>query len=87
MISVIVEAIAIAPAVLSPWGHAGPETTLGWISVTLNLPGMFVVGLFHQVLSAEVSTVLFFSAVFAVQTLLLGYLVFVVVRWKKVRRG
>jgi hypothetical protein len=87
VISVILEAIAIAPAVLSPWGHAGPDTTLGWISILLNLPGMVLVGLFQRLLSANESVVLFLAAVFVVQIILLSYLVFVVIRWKKLRRG
>ena len=87
VISCLIETIAIAPGVVSPWGHAGPETTLGWLSVLFNLPGMFLVGL-TQVFSTEYDPVVrMVAAVFVVQTLLLSYPVFLLVRWRKVRRG
>ncbi|HEV7398542.1 MAG TPA: hypothetical protein VGN86_18660 [Pyrinomonadaceae bacterium] len=87
MTSAIIEAVAIAPGVLSPWGHAGPETTLGWFSVLFNLPGMFLVGLFHVSALDDESVIPMVAAVFVVQTLMLSYPAFVFVRWRKVRRS
>jgi hypothetical protein len=40
----VLETIAIAPAVLSPWGHAGPEWPLAWLSVLVNAPGHYYSG-------------------------------------------
>lgn len=84
VISAISETIAIAPAILSPWDHAGPETTLGWLSVLFNLPGIFLVGLFHA-FSDDEPMVIMVAAVFTIQTIMLSYFVFVLVRWRKVR--
>lgn len=78
-----IEAIAIAPAVFSTWGHAGPESFLGWLSILLNLPGMYLLRLLGVFKSGNASFTLIFASIFLVQTVMISYLVFVYLRWKK----
>ena len=80
IIGATIEGIAIAPAAISPWGHAGPEWLLGWVSILLNLPGIFVVRLLR---SGDESFAVIIAAVFIVQTVILSYLAFVYLRWRK----
>jgi hypothetical protein len=83
----VLEAIAIAPAVLSPWGHAGPESLWGWLGLLLNAPGLFVIWLLRT-LSSSKETVSVMSAVtyvYLIQTLIFSYTAFVWLRWKKRR--
>jgi hypothetical protein len=82
----MIEAVVIAPAVLSPWGHGGPEWLLGWLSVLLNLPGLlFAFLLLRNFRSNDGSFTVFFAAVFVVQTIIISYLLFVYLRWKKLK--
>ena len=82
IVGAIIEGVAIAPAAIAPWGHAGPESLLGWLSILLNLPGIFVVRLFRS--GGESFTVIF-TAVFIVQTIIISYFVFVYLRWRKLK--
>jgi hypothetical protein len=81
----VLEAVAIAPAILSPWGHAGPESIWGWLGLLLNVPGLFVIWLI-RVLSGSTESVSVVSAVgyvYLIQTLIFSYILFVLLRWKK----
>lgn len=84
-IGAVIEAIGILPAALSPWGHAGPESTLGWISVAVNLPGLLALQLIPGSFGTGLSNALSIGGLFIFQTLLLGYLVFVYLRWKALK--
>jgi hypothetical protein len=85
----VIEAIAIAPAVLSPWGHAGPEWLLAWPSVFVNLPGGFLLGLLKTAagINAKESDAGLAAEVYLIQTLIISYLAFLWLRWKKRRAG
>ena len=85
----IVEAIAIAPAVLSPWGHAGPKWLIAWPSVLFNIPGGLLVGLLKEAAGVKVeeSVAAFVVAVYLIQTLIISYIAFVCLRWKKRKAG
>jgi hypothetical protein len=86
-IGAVIEAVAIAPAFISPWGHAGPESTLGLLSVFANSPGGAVV-IFLRTLAGKdtgESLRLLIAEVYLVQALLIGYIAFVWLRWKKLR--
>src|SRR5205807_4207699 len=80
----VVEAIAIAPAVLSPWGHAGPEWLLAWPSVFVNLPGGFLVRLLKTGagIGAKESDTALAVQVYLIQTLIISYITFLWLRWK-----
>lgn len=81
------EILAILPAILSPWGHAGPETLWGWLGVLLNLPGIFVVGAIATA-TGSLDTMSGWGpivSVFVVQVVLFSYVAFVWLRWKKRR--
>ena len=81
------EAAAIAPAILSPWGHAGPESMWGWLGLMLNAPGLFVIWLLRSLNGSTetVSAVSGFAYVYAIQTVIFSYVAFVWLRWKKRR--
>jgi ABC-type sugar transport system permease subunit len=82
------EAVAIAPAIFSSWGHAGPESLWGWSGLLLNTPGLFVIWLLRTA-SGSKETVSVGSAiayVYLIQTLIFGYIAFVWLRRKKRRR-
>ena len=84
----ILEALAIAPAILSPWGHAGPESLWGWLGLVLNLPALFVIWLLRT-LTGSRETISVGGAivyVYLIQTLIFSYSVFVCFRWKKRRK-
>lgn len=85
LIGAILEVAAIAPAVLSTWGHAGPESLWGWLGLLLNAPGLFVMWLVRTVSGSRetVSVVSTVAYVYLIQTLIFGYIVFVWLRWKK----
>jgi hypothetical protein len=83
IIGVTIEAIALVPAVLSTWGHAGPESWLGWLGVLLNLPGMLVVRPLRDFGVVGDSFAAIFTAVFIAQAVMLSYIVFVYLRRKK----
>jgi len=85
LVGSVLEAAAIMPAILSPWGHAGPESLWGWLGLVLNVPGLFVIW-FVRMLSGSKETIGVGSAVayvYLIQTLILSYAVFVRLRWKK----
>ena len=71
----------MAPGVLSSWGHAGPDTTLGWLSLLFNFPGMLLAALLSGFTLFDGPTILSVAVVFALQTLIISYLVFVYLRW------
>jgi hypothetical protein len=85
LIGAVVEAVAIAPSLLSPWGHAGPESMPGLLSVLANAPGGALV-IFPRTLlgmDAQEPVASLVAEIFLVQTLLIGYVAFVWLRWKK----
>jgi hypothetical protein len=80
-IGALIESVLIAPAALLPWGHAGPETTLGWLGVIANAPGLFVSS---RLVVAEtdlaISTLLLLT--FVIQAALIGGLLYAWQRWR-----
>ena len=89
MIGAVVESVLIAPAVLSPWGHAGPESIPGFVGVFLNAPGGALV-IFLRTLAGPdngESTAALVVQIYVVQTLLIGYIAFVWLRWKQRRKA
>jgi hypothetical protein len=87
MFGAVLEAVTLAPAVLSPWGHAGPESIWGWFGLLLNAPGLFVIWLL-RIISGSTETVSIAGAiayVYLIQTLIFSYIAFVWLRWKKRR--
>ena len=85
LFAAIVEAVAIAPALMSSWGHAGPESLLGWLSVLVNLPGLYLGGLLGAGRFAGESVVALVITVYLIQTLAISYIAFVWLRWRKRR--
>jgi hypothetical protein len=86
-VGAVVETVAIAPAILSPWGHAGPEAPWGWLGLVLNVPGLFVIKLLRMA-SGSKETVPIASAVvqvYVIQALIFSYIAFVLLRWKQRR--
>ena len=81
------EAVAIAPAVLSPWGHAGPESLWGWLGLLLNAPGLLVISLVRAVSGSTESVPIADAIVYtySIQALIFGYVAFVWLRRKKLR--
>ena len=82
-------AIAAAPAVLSRWGHAGPESLWGWLGLLLNVPGLLVMWLLITLTGSRESdsVVNTLVGVYLIQALIFGYLTFVWLRRKKRRAG
>jgi hypothetical protein len=80
-IAAVIEAMLIAPAWLLPWGHAGPETTVGWLSLLLNAPGFFVSS---SLITAETdfTDTAVMLLTFVIQTALIGGLVYL---WQRRR--
>jgi ABC-type sugar transport system permease subunit len=81
----VLEAAAIAPVILSPWGHAGPESLAGWLGLLLNVPGLLVIWLI-RIMTGSRESISMGSAiayVYSIQALILSYAVFVRLRWKK----
>lgn len=89
LIGAVVEAVALAPAVLSPWGHAGPEWLLAWPSVFFNAPGGLLLGFLRTAAGVRenVSTPALVAELYLIQTLLVSYVAFVWLRWKKRKAG
>ena len=85
----VVEAIAIAPAVLSPWGHAGPEWLVAWPSVFFNMPGGFLLMSLKAAAGVkdQESIAALVTEIYLIQTLIISYIAFVWLRWKKRRAG
>lgn len=85
MFGVLSESIFLAPAVLSPWRHAGPESLWGWLGLLLNAPGLFVIWLLRSISGSteDVSIVDAIVYTYLAQTLILSYIAFVWLRWKK----
>ena len=83
----ILEGVVIAPAVLSPWGHAGPESIWGWIGLLLNVPGLIVIWFLRIVTGRNeaISVVSGVVYVYMIQTLIFSYIAFVWLRRKKRR--
>lgn len=83
-IGAIVEAVAIAPAVLSPWGHAGPESFWGWLGLLVNAPGLFVVWLLRTIsgTTESIGVIWGIACVYLIQTLLFSYVAFLGLRRK-----
>ena len=84
----VLEAAMIAPAVLSTWGHAGPESLWGWLGLLLNVPGLFVLYV-ARIFSGSQESVSVTSAVvyvYLIQTTILTYPAFVFLRIKKRKR-
>lgn len=79
-------AAALLPAILSPWGHAGPESIWGWLAILLNLPGACVIWMIRAASGGFQSTTSVEGTLFSlyvIQTLIFGYIVFVRMRLKK----
>jgi hypothetical protein len=87
LIGASIEAVLIAPALLSPWGHAGPGGLLGWLSVFANLPGGYLFGVISGLIGYKAvdSLVVPVTGVYIIQTFLIAYPTFVWLRWKKRR--
>ncbi|MFS8084928.1 MAG: hypothetical protein ACMG6H_04810 [Acidobacteriota bacterium] len=87
LVGAVMETVAIAPAVFSPWGHAGPESLWGWFGLLLNVPGLFVVKLLRMVIQSKgsVSVATAIAEVFVIQTLSFSYIAFVWLRGKQQR--
>ena len=85
----VAEAVAIAPALLSPWGHAGPEGLLAWASVFFHLPSGFLLNILKTAagFKAEESLPAVVAELYLMQTLIIGYVAFVWLRWKKLKAG
>ena len=85
LIGAALEAAAIAPALLSPWGHAGPDSPWGWLGLLLNVPGLLVMWLLRTTSgNRETFSIIGIVAyVYSIQTLMFAYLAFVWLRWKK----
>lgn len=86
IIGILLETILLAPALIAPWGHAGPETLPGLLSFLLNLPG-FVVLMKLTSDQGFSTTNRDFLFVFVIQTLIISYFVFVMLRWRKLIKG
>lgn len=86
LIGAVFEGLVIAPALLSPWGHAGPKSSLGMLSLVLNLPGISVYEWSLEIFKGgqvNESVYAIVSSVYLVQTLLFAYPIFVWLRWRK----
>lgn len=81
------EAVAIAPAVLSPWGHAGPESPWGWLGLLLNAPGLVVISLMRGISGSTESVPIAKAIVYtySIQALIFSYVAFVWLRRNKLR--
>lgn len=81
----VVEAVAIAPAIFSPWGHAGPEGLLAWLSVFFHLPAGYLLGFVKTAagVKAEESVPAVVAQLYLIQTLIISYVAFVWLRRKK----
>ncbi|HLN99778.1 MAG TPA: hypothetical protein VK208_15065 [Pyrinomonadaceae bacterium] len=82
------EAVAIAPLLLSPWGYAGPQSLWGWLGVLLHVPALFVIWMLSMLGDKQdISSVDWgFTDIYFLQTFMLAYVVFVWLRWRK-RKG
>lgn len=86
LIGLALETTAFLPGVLSPWGHAGPESLLGWISLLLHLPGLYILSFIAKASGIEQpSAMTYMVFVYSIQALGLTYIAFVCLRWKKRR--
>jgi hypothetical protein len=86
VVGIVLETILLGPSIPSilPWGHAGPETLPGLLSFLLNIPGFLVVQeLEHLGFSINAA----FLFIFVIQTLIISYFVFVILRWRKLIKG
>ena len=84
VVGMVLEAILLGPSNPSilPWGHAGPETLPGLLSFFLNIPGFLVIQELEQ---HGFSTNTAFLLIFVVQSAIVSYFVFVIVRWRKLK--
>lgn len=91
-VGVGLETILIAPTIpseLFPWGHAGPGTLPGILGLFLNLPGLYILmaltsdQMFREIEESET----LFLLVFVIQALIISYVVFVILRWRKLIKG
>ena len=57
------------------------------MSLLLNLPGIFVLGLLRFFWSVGESLAVFFAAVFIIQTVIISYPVYVYLRWERLKGG
>jgi len=91
LLGAFLEAILIAPLVLSPWGHAGPDSVWGLIGLLLNIPGLLALWLL-QIISGyaldalDLSMTSLLACVYLTQTLIFSYVAFVWLRFRK-RKG
>lgn len=92
VVGIVSETILIAPAIpteLFPWGHAGPGTLPGILGLMLNLPGFYILRaltsdqVFREI---EESGTLFVLYIFVIQTLIISYVVFVILRCRKLMK-
>jgi hypothetical protein len=87
LIGLALETGAFLPGVLSPWGHAGPESLVGSISLLLHLPSLYLVWLISKAFGLEqLSTTAYEICAYSIQTLVLTYVAYAFLQWKK-RRG
>jgi hypothetical protein len=80
-IAAVIEAVLIAPAWLLPWGHAGPVTSVGWLSLMVNLPGFFVSSVLITAETDFTDTAVMLLT-FVLQTALIGGLIYL---WQRRR--
>jgi hypothetical protein len=86
LIGLALETTAFLPGVLSPWGHAGPESLLGWVSLLLHLPGLCLLWFFTKASGIEQpSAMTYMVFTYSIQALGITYIAFVYLRWKKRR--
>ena len=86
LIGVALETAAFLPGVLSPWGHAGPESLLGWIGLLLHLPGLSLLWFIARASGIQqLSSMTYMVFAYSIQALGLAYMAFVCLRWKKRR--
>jgi hypothetical protein len=80
----VIEGFAIAPLVIFGMGHAGPNGgLLGYLSLFLNIPGLMVAAFFTDQ-KADFSWLGFCAKAFLTQFILLGYLIFILIRRKRI---
>jgi hypothetical protein len=79
----IIEGFAIAPLVIPGMGHAGSNGFLGYLSMFVNMPGLFVAMLVTPLLSAAFSILngfawlIAFIMIYVTQVSILGYVLFI----------
>ena len=85
VIASLFEAVTLF-TMFSTMGHAGPEgrfALLGWLSLAMNLPGLWLAGFLR--LPEDASSLRIAIAIYGLQIPVVWYLIFVVLRFLKTR--